>query len=207
MSSTEPCFMTAAELVQSIQARKLSCKEVMEAHVVQIERVNPQVNAIVTFVPEQALQQAGQADEALARGEKTGPLHGLPVAHKDLADTKGPPHYVWFPDLQRSRPRRKRSPRHAHPAGRRNHRRQDQHGRVRSRLAYLQFGLRHNPQPLGYNQDQRRQQRRRGCRARLRHGAAGRRKRFGGLAAQPGQFFVTSWVSVRRRDGSPTGPP
>ncbi|MCH8268003.1 MAG: amidase [Acidobacteria bacterium] len=89
MPSREPCFMTASELVQSIQARKLSCKEVMEAHVAQIERVNPKVNAIVTFVPEQALQQARQADEALARGEKTGPLHGLPVAHKDLTDTKG----------------------------------------------------------------------------------------------------------------------
>ena len=89
MSNTELCFMTATELVQNIQARKLSCQEVMEAHVAQIERVNPKVNAIVTFVPEQALRQAGQADEALARGEKTGPLHGLPVAHKDLADTKG----------------------------------------------------------------------------------------------------------------------
>lgn len=53
--------MTATELVQSIQARKLSCKEVMEAHVAQIERVNPKVNAIVTFVPDQALQQAVQA--------------------------------------------------------------------------------------------------------------------------------------------------
>ncbi|MEE8178281.1 MAG: amidase [Acidobacteriota bacterium] len=81
--------MTATELVQSIQTRKLSCKEVMEAHIAQIERVNPKVNAIVTFIPEQALEQAAQADEALARGEKTGPLHGLPVAHKDLLDTKG----------------------------------------------------------------------------------------------------------------------
>ena len=81
--------MTATELVRSIQARKLSCKEVMEAHVAQIERVNPKVNAIVTFVPEQALEQAAQADEALTRGEKTGPLHGLPIAHKDLMDTKG----------------------------------------------------------------------------------------------------------------------
>ncbi len=53
--------MTATELVLSMQARKLSCKEVMEAHVAQIERVNPKVNAIVTFVPEQALEQAGQA--------------------------------------------------------------------------------------------------------------------------------------------------
>jgi len=61
----------------------------MEAHLSQIERVNPQVNAIVTLLPERALQQARAADEKLARHEDVGPLHGLPIAHKDLALTKG----------------------------------------------------------------------------------------------------------------------
>ena len=61
----------------------------MIAHLDQIERVNPQVNAIVTLLPERAIQGARRADDALARGEPIGPLHGLPIAHKDLVLTKG----------------------------------------------------------------------------------------------------------------------
>lgn len=61
----------------------------MQAHLEQIERVNPRVNAIVTLLPEKALTAAAEADERLARGEAVGPLHGLPIAHKDLTDTKG----------------------------------------------------------------------------------------------------------------------
>ena len=51
--------------------------------------MNPQVNAIVTLAAEQARERAGQLDEAAARGEFAGPLHGLPIAHKDLLETKG----------------------------------------------------------------------------------------------------------------------
>ena len=61
----------------------------MEAHLGRIERVNPRVNAIVTLTPGRALQAADLADEALARGDEVGPLHGLPVAHKDLTPTRG----------------------------------------------------------------------------------------------------------------------
>src|SRR5262245_53933530 len=83
------CFMTATELAQAIRTKQLSAREVMEAHLAQIERVNPKVNAIVTLLPEQALAQAKAADEALAQGEAVGVLHGLPIAHKDLVNTKG----------------------------------------------------------------------------------------------------------------------
>ena len=61
----------------------------MEAHLAQIERINPQVNAIVTLVPELALKEARKADEKQAKGGNVGPLHGLPIAHKDLVPTKG----------------------------------------------------------------------------------------------------------------------
>ncbi len=61
----------------------------MEAHLAQIERVNPEVNAIVTFHAEKAMEEAKTAEEKLALGEEVGPLHGLPVAHKDLFPTKG----------------------------------------------------------------------------------------------------------------------
>jgi amidase len=51
--------------------------------------VNPEANAIVTFLPDPAMQGAREADRKLRAGERTGPLHGLPVAHKDLVATKG----------------------------------------------------------------------------------------------------------------------
>lgn len=89
MSQTELCFMTATELVQRLRHKDLSAREVMEAHLAQIDRVNPTVNAIVTYLPERGLAGARQADEQLARGDVLGPLHGLPIAHKDLVDTKG----------------------------------------------------------------------------------------------------------------------
>ena len=89
MSHSELCFMTATELVRRIRAQELSCKEVMEAHLTQIERINPKVNAIVTRVPhEQIMSRVQAADEAIASGQEVGPLHGLPIAHKDLVPTK-----------------------------------------------------------------------------------------------------------------------
>ena len=89
MNAPDLCFLSATELARRIRDRELSAREVMEAHLAQIERVNPKVNAIVTLLPEQAMEQAAAADEKLARGEDVGPLHGLPVAHKDLVTTKG----------------------------------------------------------------------------------------------------------------------
>lgn len=61
----------------------------MEAHLAQIEAVNPRVNAVVTLTADAALDAARRADRALSRGEDVGPLHGLPVAHKDLVMTRG----------------------------------------------------------------------------------------------------------------------
>jgi amidase len=85
----ELCFMEASELVEKIRNREVSCVELMEAHLAQIDRVNPKVNAIVTLLPERAMEGAKKADEAIARGEALPPLHGLPIAHKDLVPTKG----------------------------------------------------------------------------------------------------------------------
>ena len=82
-------FLSAVELARLIRAGDLSAREVMAAHLEQIDRVNPQVNAIVTLLPDEAMAAAAAADERAARGEPLGPLHGLPVAHKDLVLTKG----------------------------------------------------------------------------------------------------------------------
>ncbi len=87
--SLEICFLTATELARRIRRKELSASEVLEAHGERIARVNPQVNAIVTLVMDQAREHARRADRAAARGEFLGPLHGLPIAHKDLAETQG----------------------------------------------------------------------------------------------------------------------
>jgi len=83
------CFNSAVEMARLIRTKKLSAREALAAHLKQIERVNPKVNAIVTLVPEMAALAAAKADEMQARKETLGPLHGLPVAHKDLVETRG----------------------------------------------------------------------------------------------------------------------
>ncbi|RFS83173.1 amidase [Actinomadura spongiicola] len=89
MVSEEIHFASARDLVRRVRARELSAREVVQAHLDQIERTNPRVNAIVTLVAERALAQARDADDRLAAGRETGPLHGLPVAHKDTHATAG----------------------------------------------------------------------------------------------------------------------
>ncbi|MGP4024278.1 amidase [Actinomadura sp. 3N407] len=87
--SDEIHFMSARDLARRIRARELSAREVVQAHLDQIERTNPRVNAVVTLVAEEAARQAREADERLASGVRPGPLHGLPVAHKDTHATRG----------------------------------------------------------------------------------------------------------------------
>ena len=79
----------AIGLAGLLRRREVSAREVITAHIGRIEAVDPVVNAIVTRTFESALAKAAAADEALARGRPVGLLHGLPVAHKDLADTAG----------------------------------------------------------------------------------------------------------------------
>ncbi|MEA2523819.1 MAG: amidase [Thermomicrobiales bacterium] len=100
MAANDLCFSTARELADRLRHREISAREVMSAHLAQIERVNPQVNAIVSKLDdERALRLADTADRALSAGDPVGPLHGLPIAFKDLDDavgfptTKGSPIY------------------------------------------------------------------------------------------------------------------
>ena len=88
----EICFMTAVELAAKIAGKELSAREVMAAHIDQIQRVNPEVNAIVSMLDrDQALALADEADRKQAAGAPLGPLHGLPTAFKDLEDAAGFP--------------------------------------------------------------------------------------------------------------------
>jgi amidase len=86
------CYATATDLAAQIKRKELSAREVMEAHLAQISRVNPAINAIVSKLPdEQALALADAADRKTLAGEPLGVLHGLPVAFKDLEDAVGFP--------------------------------------------------------------------------------------------------------------------
>jgi amidase len=105
--SPDICFMRAVDILALLRSKKVSAREVMQAHLKQIDRVNSKVNAIVTPVPEgQLMAQAAAADESLAKGKWLGPLHGLPVGVKDLHETNGlrttfgsPLHKDYVPDF------------------------------------------------------------------------------------------------------------
>ncbi|PXY22561.1 amidase [Prauserella muralis] len=83
------CLLTAVDQAAAVRSGELSAVELVRAHLERIDRLNPAVNAIVTLTAERALAEAKAADERVARGERPGPLHGLPVAHKDLHLTAG----------------------------------------------------------------------------------------------------------------------
>ncbi|MGZ4656965.1 MAG: amidase [Blastococcus sp.] len=86
---TDLCFRPATELAAMLRAREISARELLDASLDRIERLNPAVNAVVTLDPEGARAAADAADAALAAGRPVGPLHGLPVAHKDTHATGG----------------------------------------------------------------------------------------------------------------------
>jgi amidase len=88
-AGSQLCQLDAITLAGLLRRRDVSAREVIAAHIARIEAVDPAVNAVVTRTFDQASAAAAAADAALASGETTGLLHGLPVAHKDLADTAG----------------------------------------------------------------------------------------------------------------------
>src|SRR5262245_2223956 len=86
----ELCARSAVELTRLLASRTVSCVEVMDAHLDQIGRLNPRLNAIVSFVGNEAARtKAAQLDAAYPGTGRTPPLWGLPTAHKDLVLTRG----------------------------------------------------------------------------------------------------------------------
>jgi len=89
MSAAELLDLSLVEAADGIQARKWSARELAEACLARIEALNPKLNAFISVEAEEALAAADAADAALAKGKKAGPLHGVPLAHKDLFDRTG----------------------------------------------------------------------------------------------------------------------
>jgi amidase len=98
---SEIVMMDAGALNEAIHAKKVSCVEVMTAYLDHIDRLNPEVNAVVA-VQDRAglLAQAQQKDAELARRSPVGPLHGFPFAVKDLAPVRGIPMTMGSPILK-----------------------------------------------------------------------------------------------------------
>ena len=84
-------MLTLTEAADQIRDRKLSSLELTRACLERIERLNPKLNAFITVTDELALQQAARADQEITAGKWRGPLHGVPVAMKDLIDLAGVP--------------------------------------------------------------------------------------------------------------------
>ncbi|NUP75816.1 MAG: amidase [Sinomonas sp.] len=87
--TNELVYIGAVDLASLLRSREISAVELLEAHLDQISRFNPLVNAIVTLDEEGARRAAHEADRKLAAGEAVGPLHGLPISFKDTARTAG----------------------------------------------------------------------------------------------------------------------
>lgn len=82
-------FASATALIAALRRREFSSRELLEHYLGRVERYHPALNAVVTLDAERALAATDAADAALARGESTGPLHGLPVTVKDCLETAG----------------------------------------------------------------------------------------------------------------------
>ncbi len=89
MSRAELPLMTIKTLSGLIRRKEISPVELTTAVLERIERLNPKVNAYVTLTADQALKEAKEAEQAIMRGLYLGPLHGIPIGHKDLYFTKG----------------------------------------------------------------------------------------------------------------------
>lgn len=88
---TELWGLGASELAGAIRERRISSREVVQAHLDRVAAVNPQVNAVTRVLAEDALRQADDAERRLAAGEQVGPLHGVPLTIKENIDLAGSP--------------------------------------------------------------------------------------------------------------------
>ena len=105
LSPSDVCFTSARALARLVCTRELSVREVMTAHLAQINKLNPTLNAIVSkLTDEQCLALADDADRRAARGDALGPLHGLPIAFKDLQPAVGFPCTCGSPIYQNTMP-------------------------------------------------------------------------------------------------------
>ena len=89
MESLELCYMSAGKLSKLVESKEVSPVEIIDAHLARIEATEPVLNSFITLLPDEARAAARRAEADIKRGNYLGPLHGIPVALKDLFNTAG----------------------------------------------------------------------------------------------------------------------
>src|SRR5262245_66343596 len=89
MSRIDPAWATVAELSRALGARALSPVDAVSALLERIRRRNPSLHAFIAVYEAEARLAAESADRAIRAGHRVGPLHGVPIALKDLVDLEG----------------------------------------------------------------------------------------------------------------------
>jgi Asp-tRNA(Asn)/Glu-tRNA(Gln) amidotransferase A subunit family amidase len=85
----ELAFLTAVELGAMVKAKRITSESLTKMYLDRLKTYSPKLNCVITLTEDLALEQAKLADQAIRRGRRTGPLHGVPYGAKDLFDTKG----------------------------------------------------------------------------------------------------------------------
>ena len=88
-SASELPLLDLSDVSRAVQKKEVSPVELTQACLARIEKLNPKLNAFVTVTGTAALEDARKAEAEIARGEWKGPLHGIPLAAKDLVETAG----------------------------------------------------------------------------------------------------------------------
>ena len=96
----DTAFASAVELARQIKGKEIGCAELLAHYFERVDRFNPALNAIIVQIREPAMARAKAADQALARGEDWGPLHGVPMTVKESYDVAGTPTTWGLPDLK-----------------------------------------------------------------------------------------------------------
>jgi len=134
-------FASATELANQIRDRRIGCVELLDFYLARADRHNPALNAIVVWQIDQARERARAADAALARGERWGPLHGIPMTVKESFNVAGLP---TTSAMEAQHSHRKRLPDRSPAAGRGHCVRQDQCALHAGGRTELQRHLRHH---------------------------------------------------------------
>jgi len=99
MDASDLAFLPAVEQMALLEKRAVSSRELLDCYLGRVATLNPPLNAVVTLDAERARRRAAEADDARARGESWGPLHGLPMTVKDVFETEGLRTTAGSPDL------------------------------------------------------------------------------------------------------------
>ena len=97
---TELAFRSASDLAACIKARDIGCVELLNLYFDRVDRINADLNAIIVQIRDAAMARAEEADQALAKGEDWGPLHGVPMTTKESYDIAGTPTTWGAPHLK-----------------------------------------------------------------------------------------------------------